>query len=268
MSLINRICIVLLSSAILLSVPVFATPEKEKISPAPDANESFTPLLLPQDAAQRGISLSGQTKMYREEQGHYILGSGCALIHTEEPIFISTCRAKVFARAGATIVVGAKKDATRVMNFSDRKHDSVRVIFGNNHVSLNPGEELAIVSSTAPNADKAANEYVIRYRNAQSIAVSPEYKAVLFEFSLADAMQHCLIFRQLRESPLAEDKQLLTEIIKTAAAVNTLYAKSRDKYTHAVQEQIAKRDIPMKLAARKKKQGARIALSDMQKSDN
>lgn len=252
MSKINRLFIAAL--AVLLSIsPVLAVSNQEKIPAASDANAAFTPLLLPEDAAQSGISLSGDTKMYRTAQGKYQLGCGCALIHTEEPIYINTCRANVFARAGATIVIGAKNDATRILSLSDRKHDSVRVIFGKNHISLNPGEELAVVSSNASNADKAANEYVIRFRNAQTVSVDPEHKAVLFEFSLGDAMKHCLIFKQLRESPREQDHALLQEIIKTAAAVNTMFVKSREKYGHGEQNQrVAAKKRGRQLAGKKK----------------
>lgn len=217
------------------SVPAMPAPDREKINAAADANSQYTPLVLPKDAAERGISLSGEAKLYRVDQGRYKLGCGCILVHTEKPLFLNTCRADIMARPGATIVVGTKKEVTRVLNLSDRKRDSVRIIFGKNHISLNPGEELAVVSAGASNVDKAATEYVIRYRNVQEVSVSPEYVALLFEFSLADAMKHCLIFKQLTESPQQEDKGLLNEIIKTAAAVNTM-TKSRGKYTHGGEE--------------------------------
>ena len=206
--------------------------DTEEVAAAADAISNYTPLLMPSDALAHGIKLSADTKISRVENGHFKMPHGCVLIHTEEPVSIETKRASVSAKSGASIVVSAQADVTRVMNLSDRKHDSVRVVFGDYHVSLNPGEELAVVCANAPDMDKAANEFVIRYRNAQKMAVSAEYNAVLFEFSLADAMRHCLIFKQLKESPLEKDHQLLKEIIKTAAAVNTMFEKSRDQYSH------------------------------------
>ena len=248
MSLIQRVLVLIFAFGFVSAAPfVFAA--DEKIPAANDANTSFTPLLLPDDAKQIGISLSGEAKMYRIEQGRYRLGCGCIMVHTEEPIYINTCRANIFAKAGSTIVVGAKKDATRILNLSDRKHDSVRVLYGKNHISLNPGEELAVVGANADAADKAANEYVIRYRNAQALTPSADYKALLFEFSLGDALKHCLIFKQLRESPRQEDRVLLKEIVKTAAAVNSMYSKNtyqpygnglvkpREQYAHGDQNQ-------------------------------
>lgn len=247
----SAVLIVIVS--LLSALPLSAAENDEKIPAAADANQQFTPLVLPEDAAQTGISLSGETKMYRIAPAHYELSCGCALVHTEQAIEIKTCRAEVLVRPGASIVIGAKKDATRILNLSDRKHDSVRVIFSGKHISLNPGEELAVVAASASEEDHAANEYVIRYRNAETIAVSPEYKALLFEFSLGDAMKHCLIFKQLSSSPRAQDKLLLSEIIKTAAAVNTMFAKSRDKYGHG-DDDSSKTDSGRKLASRKKSQ--------------
>lgn len=205
--------------------------DNEKIAAASDALAAYTPEAL-SDSAEHALKLSADTIITRVDQSHYNLNQGCILLHTEEASFIQTRRAAIAAKSGATIVVSAKDEVTRIMNLSDRKRDSVRVIFGQHHISLNPGEELAVVCANAPDIDKAANEFVIRYRNAQRIAVSPEYNAVMFEFSLADAMRHCLIFKHLSESPSAEDHALLKEIIKTAAAVNTMFSKSRDKYAH------------------------------------
>lgn len=233
-----------------------ADKDKEVIPAAADAIGNFSPLLMPDDAAARGINLSGDTKITSISDGKYNLSCGCALISTDAPIYVETCRAKVFAQAGASIVIGAKKEATRILNLSDRKHDSVRVIFGDKHISLNPGEELSIVSKNASDADKAATEHVIRYRNAEKIAVDPEYTAVLFEFSLGDAMKHCLIFKQLSSSSDEKDKALLAEIIKTAAAVNTMFAKSREKYGHGDEDKTrvaGKKKQNKKLAARNSK---------------
>jgi hypothetical protein len=240
------------------AVPQAAPQDGEKIKAADDANTAFTPLVMPEEAAGRGISLSGEAKLYQLEPGRYKLGCGCVLVHTEEPISITTCRADITTRAGATIVIGTKKEVTRVLNLSDRKHDSVRIVFGKNHIPLNPGEEIAVVSAGASDVDKAATEYVIRYRNVQEVAVSPDYVALLFEFSLADAMKHCLIFKQLHESPRQEDRKLLDEIIKTAAAVNTVFAKSRSRYAHKEEEAIAAEQFSH--PALKKKQLERMRL--------
>ncbi len=238
--------------------------------PEPDVNTAYTPLLLPDDAQASGISLSGETKMYKVSDGHFHQGCGCAMIHAEQAMHIDTCRANIYVRPGSTVVVGARTEATRVLNLSDRKHDSVRVVFGKTHISLNPGEELVVLNSDSSELEQAAFEYVIRYRNAQTIDVTPEYKAVLFEFSLADAMKHCLIFRQLTQSPKPQDKALLAEIIKTAAAVNTMFEKSRDKYTHGPNDPEAqpKKDGGTRIALKKKNnKRPRLAFGQTQ-SDN
>jgi hypothetical protein len=246
-------------------IPETGKPDQKKIQAAADANTSFTPLVLPKDAAEHGISLSGEAKLTRLSNSHYQMGCGCILVHGESEMLVDTCRAKVLIRKGATIVLSAKKDVTRVLNLSDHKRDSVRVMFGKNFVALNPGEELGIVSASASDIDKAATEYVIRFRNAQKLVVSPEYRAVLFDFSLADAMKHCLIFRQLSQSPRLQDKALLADIIKTAAAVNTLFAKSKGDYTHGDNTTIASTGNGKSTAAyatAKRKPPARIAMSN------
>ena len=245
-------------------IPEATNPDHEKIRPSADANTNFTPLVLAKDAAERGISLSGEAKLCRRGDGRYQMGCGCILVHADEQMSVSTCRAELLIRRGATVVLSAKKDVTRVLNLSDHKRDSVRVIFGKNFVPLNPGEELGIVSASASDIDKAATEYVIRFRNAQKLAVSPDYTAVLFDFSLADAMKHCLIFKQLSQSPRVQDKTLLAEIVKTAAAVNTLFAKSKGNYTHGDSSTVATAGggkSAVAYAVSRRKAPARIAMN-------
>lgn len=258
------ISICLLLATLNLPISIAKDSDKEVIPPAAEVNREFTPLVVPAEAKQCGISLSGSAKLYQLEQGSFQLGCGCVLVHTEEPIQVKTCRATITAKNGATVVIGAKSDATRILNLSDRKHDSVRVVFGRNYVSLNPGEEIVVLNSQLSDIEKHAMEEVIRFRNAQTLQVSPDYKAVVFEFSLTDAMKRCLIFKQLNSSPNQQDHVLLKEIIKTAAAVNTMFSKSRDKYTHGVDEtKIAKAKSKQvkQIASKKRKEPPKLALS-------
>lgn len=248
------------SLAVNVPPPAEIEKDKETIPAASDAKAEFTPLAMPDNHSARGFNLSGDTSISEISKGKYKLSCGCALISAEQPLTIETCRAKVFVREGATVVVSAKSDVTRLLNLSDRKRDSVRVIFGGKHIVLNPGEELSIVSAEASDADKAAIEQVIRFRNAETLNVSSEYKAVLFEFSLGDAMKHCQIFKQLSSSPDERDKALLNEIIKTAAAVNTMFAKSRPKYKHGEDDSDGKTQV----AGKRKKQDQKLA----EKNDN
>lgn len=213
------------------AMPYVSGQENEEIPASPTANSEYTPLMLAKDAKERGISLSGNAKLCNTGKQQFKLESGCILLHTEEPVFIKTCRADISILKGATIVVSATKEVTRILNLSDRKRNSIRVIFGKRYVPLNPGEEINVVCSKAPDADKASVEFVIRFRNAQTISITPDMKAVFLEFSLSDALRHCLIFKQLRESSDPADKVLLDEIVKTAAAVNTMFV-GRGPYTH------------------------------------
>lgn len=249
------------------AVPITAAPDSEAIPPSPTANANYTPLILAKEAKQRGLNLSGKAILRSTGKQQYKLESGCVLLHTEESVLLKTCRADISIQEGATTVITANKDVTRILNLSDRKRDSIRVLFGQKHISLNPGEELAVVCDKAPDVEKAANEFVIRYRNAQTIVLPPDMKAVLFEFSLADAMKHCLIFKQLKESPAKEDQALLAEIIKTAAAVNTLLV-SRGPYSHGTDSAttasiaVAHRQV----AIRQKKRQRRLALETVSDS--
>lgn len=210
-------------------------------------NSTYTPLIIPADALARGISMSGDAKLYRIADSHFRIGCGSCLIHADAPMRIETCRTSILIRKGASIVVCTRKDVTRVLNLSDRHRDSVRVLLDNYHLTLNPGEEVGIVGAGAERPEKIATETAIRFRKATTTKAAG-YQIVVFEFSLADALKNCRIFKQLTDSKSPVDKVLLAEIIKTAAAVNTMFDKSHGKYTNGEPEESGKTKLASKKA--------------------
>ncbi len=219
----------------------------------------YCPLVGGEKAALRGIKLSGKAQLFEQDQLHYRIGCGCALIQcNSETLRIDTCHAQVFAKRGAAFVVdngGANSmdtapqkerssgvaalpdSITRVLNLSDHERDSVRVVLGNRHISLNPGEELIVVRGTRGQADRLIQYSSIKFRRPTVTPLDENMQIVVFEFSLGDALKNCAIFTSLSASPLDSDHKLLNDLIKTAAAVNTMFAKNREKYTNTGTQQ-------------------------------
>lgn len=197
-----------------------------------DLNKHLSPLLLAKDAAQRGISLSSTAQIYETDANKYRMTNGCVLISTDKDMQVDTAVATVYAKAGTAFVVHNNDSVTRVMNLHDRIRHGVQVVIDKKYISLNPGEELGVVRNDLANGKVAASGPSVGFRRERNIAVGDGYRVHIFEFSIVDALQHCIIFRQLRESSAQSDAQLLTEIVKTAAAVDTMFDKSREKYTH------------------------------------
>lgn len=198
-------------------------------------NLKYKPLLLPSTASLRGIELSGSAKLYERARDRYYMSDGCVLINTIEPTVIETCRVAIHAKANSSMVVHTEDDITRVMNISDRHRSSVRVVLGKNFIDLSPGQEIGIIAGGKKDPRQLVTGDVLGYRQLQVVPVGDGLKLVLWEFSLNDAIKQCYIFRQLRESPDSADHKLLKEIIKTAAAVDTMYKKSRAEYIHGPQ---------------------------------
>jgi len=197
-----------------------------------DLNKHLTPLLLAKEATQHGISLSSTAQLYEKASNNYRMVNGCVLINTETDMQVETPVATVYAKAGTAFVVHNKDNVTRVMNLHDSVRHGVQVVLDKRYINLNPGEELGVVRRDLPNGQVAASGPSVGYRRARNFSVGDNYRVFVFEFSIADALKHCVIFKQLRESQSAGDQQLLTEIVKTAAAVETMFDKSREKYIH------------------------------------
>jgi len=198
-------------------------------------NLKFTPLVLSSAASLRGLELSGTARLYERESNHYYLSSGCVLLNTAAPTRIDTCRVSIYAKANSSVVVHAEDDITRVMNLSDRHRASVRIVLGKNFIELSPGQEMGVIAGGRKDPKQLVTGDVLGYRKLQVVPVGDKQKIVLWEFSLDDALKQCYIFRQLRQSPDNVDHKLLDEIVKTAAAVDTMYKKTREAYTHGPQ---------------------------------
>ena len=197
-----------------------------------DLNKHLSPLLLSKEAAQRGISLSSTAQLYEVAANKYRITDGCVLINTANDMEIETPVTTVYAKAGTAFVVHNNANVTRVMNLHDRVRHGVQVVLDKRYINLNPGEELGVVRKDLPNGQVAASGPAVGYRRVRNIPVGNEFRVFIFEFSIADALKHCVIFRQLRESDATADQVLLTEIVKTAAAVDTMFKKSREPYAH------------------------------------
>lgn len=197
-----------------------------------DLNKHLSPLLLSTEALQRGISLSSSAQLYETAANKYRMTKGCVLISTSSDMQVETNVTTVYAKAGTSFVVHNESNVTRVMNLHDRVRHGVQVVIDKKYMNLNPGEEIGIVRHDLPNGQVAASGPSVGYRRMRIIPVGDGYRVFVFEFSIADALKHCVIFQQLRESKEVADQQLLSEIVKTAAAVDTMFAKTRDSYVH------------------------------------
>ncbi|MBX9878523.1 MAG: hypothetical protein K2Y22_08695 [Candidatus Obscuribacterales bacterium] len=197
-----------------------------------DLNKHLTPLLLPKEAAQRGISLSSTAQIYEIGTNKYWMTNGCVLITSQTEMKVETPVTTVYAKPGTAFIVHNHDNVTRVMNLHDRVKHGVQVVMDRKAIPLNPGEELGVVRSDLMNAQVAASGPNVGYRRMRVIPIDEGYRVFIFEFSIPDALKHCVVFKQLRESESSTDQQLLTEIVKTAAAVDTMFDKSREKYAH------------------------------------
>ena len=204
--------------------PVQALEEKPVSEPV--LNRHYTPALLPEKAAQRGICLSGDAHLNELGPNHYRMSCGMILIDTDVPMQIDTHRGSIFTKAHTAVLIYKNKEAIRVFDICDRARNGVQVRFGKNVVNLNAGMEAALVDKSLPNPTQVAICPTVGYRQPKVLSVNDKENLVILEFSIVDKLKHGKIFTQLRESPVAQDHKLLAQIEKTAAALNTMFHKN------------------------------------------
>lgn len=191
----------------------------------PVMNKHYSPLLLPKTAEQRGISLSGDARLREIGRNHYAMDGGKMLIETDSPMRIDTSRCSVFAKAHTVFILFENEDGLRVFNLHDSARNGIRVELKDKIVNLDPGVEAAIVSKSYKIAHPVLIGTKVGFRRPEITPISDKENLAVLEFSIADKLKHGRIFDQLRESPNAQDHELLNRIEKTAAAITTLYKK-------------------------------------------
>ena len=192
----------------------------------PILNTHYTPALLPEKAAQRGICLSGDASLNELGPNHYRMSCGMVLIDTDVPMQIDTHRGSIHTKAHTAVLIYKNHEAIRVFDICDKARNGVQVKFGKNLVNLNAGMEAALVDKSLPNPTQVAICPTVGYRQPKVLSVNDKENLVILEFSIVDKLKHGKIFTQLRESPVAQDHKLLGQIEKTAAALNTMFHKN------------------------------------------
>lgn len=201
-------------------------------------NEHFAPVPLRPDAPLRGFSLSGLADLKQTDgagsslignktagwQARYRLHSGCVLLTAQDNLLIDAGPAKAFIGNGTTAVVHTTPQATRLVNLTDHKRYSMRVIFGKHYIDLDPGFELVLVPQQGRNPKDLAIQEDIGWKDMRSISTD-DTCVFVFRVRAADMLKKCHIYRQLNESPLAIDHHLRDELVKSVAALEVMFNK-------------------------------------------
>ena len=208
-------------------------------------NENAMPIRMPIGGELRGLSLSGECKLsVVGEAGsanlegvkahwnkHYSQSAGCALLHAYVPVLLQCNEVTVYVSAGTTVVTHIDPDgSTRVVNLTDKHRHSVRVFFRKHFVDLNPGVEMVLVPCNGEDAKSVAFRQNIGWKNLNHTSIG-DTTVFVFRVSTKDMLEACRIYRHLTQSNSPQDKKIRDELVKTVAAVETMFTKMKGPYT-------------------------------------
>ena len=156
------------------------------------------------------------------QDGHFYLNSGSILIHASTPMVVETPEGSVFMKKDVVALISAQKDMTRVFNLKDKHRGSLIVVQKNRSVKLDQGREAALMSMDSRNISRVVLGDEIGHKNLFAQRVDDKHGIVIGEFSMADMLAYQPLLRMLRSSTNATDKDLVEDLIKTAAAKATM----------------------------------------------
>ncbi len=210
----------------------------------PKVNDHFTPIALPGGSRLRGLSLSGNAKLLQTDGSgaatistktikwseRYELTDGCTLLNTGVPVLVHAGPAAAFIAEGTSAVAHSDNEVTRFVNLADHRRGSVRVVFGNHFVDLDPGFEIVLVKAAGRDPKAVALDEGIGWKELHQISEG-ELQIFVFKIDPGSMMKTCKIYKQLTDSPLPVDHVLLDDIMKTVAALQNMHVKKNGPYT-------------------------------------
>jgi hypothetical protein len=209
----------------------------------PPVNQHYTPIAV-KCSKMSGLSLSGKAKMMLVDkvpgsvvlddrtvdwQCHYNLIRGCAMLTTKKPILVDALDAKVYLDQGTTAIVHVDDQVIRCVNLTDSHMHSFRLVFGGHYFDIDPGREIVLVKDTHQNPKALAIQEGIGWRDLYQSKVDGKWVFV-YRVSAKDTLKTCKIYRQLKESPNALDQELRNDLVKSVAALETMYNKRKGPY--------------------------------------
>ena len=215
-----------------------------KIQATDLVNEHYSPVNTPCHNKVRGLALSGNgqlLKIYKEGsinvdkqtlhwKCRFILTEGTTLITAlGKPILVSAGDLNVFLDQGTTAVVHLSNGVTRCANMTDQHQGSMKILYGKYFHDVAPGRETVFVKGKQKEAQELAHCDGIGWRDLHSSTID-DTSIISYKIRSRDMLKRMKIYQQLHESPLAEDHQLCEELMKSAAALETMYIKKQGPY--------------------------------------
>lgn len=206
-------------------------------------NQHYTPIEV-KCSKMSGLSLSGKAKMLLIDkvpgstvlgdrtlnwECHYSLLRGCAMLTTKKPILVDALDAKVFLDQGTSAIVHVDDQVIRCVNLTDSHMHSFRLVFGGHYFDIDPGREIVLVKDSHQNAKRLAIQEGIGWRDLYQSKIDGKWVFV-YRASVKDMLKTCKIYRQLKESPMAIDRELRDVLVKSVAALETMYNKRKGPY--------------------------------------
>lgn len=192
------------------------------------ALERLDPANLPLARDNKELRISSQAQIYELGDNSYKLVSGCALLTSKEPTRIESCQATIITRGKAAIVMHSQNGVLRVLNLCDKNNDTVRIALDNQYQTLYPGEEALVYRKDheSPTQAVGTDNEVDSQRYEASLGNG--HKIVIFNFSYADALKKCQIYKELSDEAnksleqIRTDRKLLDGILKTEAILTSI----------------------------------------------
>lgn len=194
-------------------------------------NASFTPSKEVHAALDAEIISTGPSR--------YTITRGSVLIRGKQAVTVDAPNCSITAPRDTAIIVTVSRGITRLLDVVD-PNNAIRMQVGKRVISLRSGSETDVVTDPRGRAQERVWSDGLARRNVEVLFESDAIGIVQGEFSFVAALGGHPLMQDLRESNDKDDQQLLSRIMKSAAAVQVTLDRIKGPYVVPMdQEQTA-----------------------------
>ncbi|MBX9721707.1 MAG: hypothetical protein K2X81_09955, partial [Candidatus Obscuribacterales bacterium] len=178
----------------------------------------------------RGAEISGTSP------GNYSIMRGTVMIRGNQAITVNAPNCIITAPKDTAFIVSVARGITRLLDVVD-PNNAIRMQVGKRIIALRSGSETDVVTDPKGRAQERVWADGLARRNVEVLFESDSIGIVQGEFSFVSALGGHPLMQELRESNDKKDQQLLSRIMKSAAAVQVTLDRIKGPYVVPMEQE-------------------------------
>jgi hypothetical protein len=172
---------------------------------------------------EQNLIFAQRHSVFQKKSGSELnLELGSILVNSSQDVVVNNGDKKVRIAKGAIVLVEANGKGLKVVNFADRKAESVNIVTANQVLKPMSGQQV-LISNRAPGLYDVFDHQKVAHRGTATKKVDGLGWVTASEVNLASAIKHHPALQAMRAASFVESKKAIEHITKTAAVLAVMH---------------------------------------------